>query len=303
MDSLFRSIDISKISSEPLNSILNGIGIWVNDIIADEIYEGNFDIIDQMELEASLLILSLIWDNSDDGVKKSLFEEILDELPNAINEECKSKISRLHSSVRVFIGNRLLYYKEQVKEMFHQRDNEVEGWYKVIINVIYLIREEPICPVDETNIQSKDYLYFEMDDNNSFLPFIDNIITIVKKIISELPYIEYEKTVIRYMDNFKTSYGEKKYLEILEKVLSSDRSKRFINNIDHVSIIPTEKDIIGCVMSIPYFYLAKKETIGMGGVFLINMWYFLVIKNKKYVSEEVLTKVLNNVLKKSHQML
>jgi hypothetical protein len=80
-------------------------------------------------------------------------------------------------------------------------------------------------------------------------------------------------TIQIFKDNYIYHHGEKKALEVLNTVESSDRIFRFINEASKDNQVPSSKTIELLMNSVSYFMLSRAETLCLGGLFTYKLWY------------------------------
>jgi hypothetical protein len=84
--------------------------------------------------------------------------------------------------------------------------------------------------------------------------------------------LEPEVLPMLFLEQYQFEFGEKKSLEIAEKIQSSEKVFLYINQMLMAKLNPAPKDLILLMNSIPYFMFAKEETLCLGGLIVLSKW-------------------------------
>jgi len=115
--------------------------------------------------------------------------------------------------------------------------------------------------------------------------------------------MEYENLIESFTNDFIREFGERKYFKILDKVNNSRSVRNTIEQFNELQIIPGNTDIVATIMNIPFFMLANKMTIAMGGVILIDLWNKKINNNGEIADDFEVVTLYYNVLRKCGQMI
>lgn len=89
---------------------------------------------------------------------------------------------------------------------------------------------------------------------------------------SHLIFFSSEDLIVLYLGLYNQEYGNKKGVEILSKIQSSNKISEFITRLRIEKLSPGNDGFITIVNSIPYFLFSKGETLGYGSLFAIQQW-------------------------------
>jgi len=81
-----------------------------------------------------------------------------------------------------------------------------------------------------------------------------------------------EALASQFMEQYKYEYGEKKVIEIIRKVESSDKVNEYLYNILSGNIKPSAKGLETLMNTISYFMFSKEETLCLGGLVTFILW-------------------------------
>lgn len=113
----------------------------------------------------------------------------------------------------------------------------------------------------------------------------------------------YEEKLEWYMQKYILDYGQKKFLAITEKLLTSNSVRRFLINEAAVNSPPTYLDIVSTVMNVPYFGFGKKTTVAMASLMLLQTWNEEINKKKLLLHDLELCLLFDQIEKKCMGML
>lgn len=113
----------------------------------------------------------------------------------------------------------------------------------------------------------------------------------------------YEQKVGTYMEEYILEYGQRKFLKIMEKLLTSNSVRQFLLASRLATLPPLHTDIIGTVMNILYFGLSRKTTVAIASIMLLQTWSEEVNKQRGFLEEEELSMLFDMILKKCLKMM
>ena len=88
----------------------------------------------------------------------------------------------------------------------------------------------------------------------------------------DLRFFTPEDMIIFFLGLYNKEYGDAKGLEVISKVINSNKIQNFINRLRSERLNPGEDGFITVVNSIPYFLFSKSETLGYGTLCAIHKW-------------------------------
>lgn len=263
--------------------------------------------IEQSGIEMILLVLSvksLLMEEKGESTDE-LWNVILDELPLAISHQLEEDIIEAHCSIRVFFGERMIFYKQEFEGLLHERDkNENDKWVYGVSDCAYIAIGEPLS--DSGRIGYEDLMEFSqfvMSEENLHLPFITKVLNIASGTNSANQFESYNSLIKGYLDKYQRESGEIKYKQILTAVLSSNKSQKALVLLGTNQSIPSAVDIISIVMSLTYFLFAKKSTIAVGSVILLHTWHTEINLKQDILNDNELSELFVEVVQKSMKMM
>jgi hypothetical protein len=78
-------------------------------------------------------------------------------------------------------------------------------------------------------------------------------------------------------------FGQRKYLKIESKVKGSKKIQKLLYLCQ--SVAPNKNDFYQCVMEMPYFMIAKADTILIGEIIAFEIWHNTVNKDFNYLDK------------------
>lgn len=81
-----------------------------------------------------------------------------------------------------------------------------------------------------------------------------------------------ESTFRVFRAYYISKYGNEKYEALFNKVATSDKFSRLFGESIRMRIVPTVKDYISTIATIPYFLFAKDETRALGVLIALRLW-------------------------------
>jgi hypothetical protein len=257
--------------------------------------------------EAILLILginSLYLDNSDDEAELNFLKLVIEELPLAISPELEQEILDKGNELGVFIGERLMYYKEEMSGLLYGRENDDE-WYYKIKNVAYLVIGKPLANPSTIAVKKLEEFDREiMRADNLHRIFVEKVLSIAttKPFKVFHSFRVYDQSIASYLDKYQREFGEVKYKQILTAVLSANKVQKALILMDTKHFIPSAVDIIATVMSLTYFLFAKKTTIAIGSVIFLHTWHTTTNLKYQTLNDDKLTALFVEVIQRSMKM-
>ena len=73
-----------------------------------------------------------------------------------------------------------------------------------------------------------------------------------------------------YSERYVYEFGEKKLIEVVSKIMDSDKAKNLMSQCYRLGLFPTSKEVTGHINTIPYFLFAKAETLCLGSLTVIG---------------------------------
>ena len=81
-----------------------------------------------------------------------------------------------------------------------------------------------------------------------------------------------ESVIESFPANYAREYGDRKLRKVASKVESSLGVEKYLSKLNNSNSIPHFNNIITTVMNMPYFMVAKKETVAVASIILLKMW-------------------------------
>lgn len=109
----------------------------------------------------------------------------------------------------------------------------------------------------------------------------------------DLPFKDiFEIFLKRYVNDF----GEVKAREVLMKVNSSKKINALLDKIYFANVTPTSMDIIATLNAISYFVFSKGETLCLGSLTTVRLWFESVDKDNSSTSAEMFSKLAADII-------
>ena len=112
----------------------------------------------------------------------------------------------------------------------------------------------------------------------------------------------FEELVESFTNDYITEFGERTLRKIDKKLDNSRSVRRYLIKLQEINVEPLGKDLVICVMNMPYFMVAKRETVAMGAVLLLLKWNNLLNENNRLASDFVLQEIFKSVLFNSRDL-
>ena len=77
---------------------------------------------------------------------------------------------------------------------------------------------------------------------------------------------------IALVHDYIKEYGRRHFGQIVNKVEKSNSVRRYLIKIQEINMPPLCDDLIATIMNMPYFMIAKKETVAVASILLLQKW-------------------------------
>jgi hypothetical protein len=113
----------------------------------------------------------------------------------------------------------------------------------------------------------------------------------------------YSDVIGSFTEGYIREYGERKLRKISSKINESNGVMKYLVKLQEVNTSPLCDDIIATVMNMPYFMVAKKETVAIASIILLEMWNDKINLDNKLLSDSGLETLARRILRSCGEML
>jgi hypothetical protein len=106
-----------------------------------------------------------------------------------------------------------------------------------------------------------------------------------------------------FTEGYIREYGERKLRKISSKIHESNGVLKYLVKLQEVNTPPLCDDLIATVMNMPYFMVAKKETVAVASLILLEMWNDKINLDNKLLIESELDSLARRILRNCGEML
>jgi hypothetical protein len=106
-----------------------------------------------------------------------------------------------------------------------------------------------------------------------------------------------------FTEDFIKEFGEIKLRKVTSKIENSSIVMNYLVKLQEINTSPYFEDITATVMKIPYFMFAKKETIAMASLVVLDIWNRRLNLNNMHLSDYEFESLVIKVLRNFHDMV
>ncbi len=100
-----------------------------------------------------------------------------------------------------------------------------------------------------------------------------------------------------FTEDYIREYGERHFRKIYKKVENSRSVNNYLIKLQEINFAPYHKDLIVTIMNMPYFMVAKRETVAMASILLLLKWDKMLNRNNKLADDNDLEMILKDILR------
>lgn len=105
-----------------------------------------------------------------------------------------------------------------------------------------------------------------------------------------------------FIEDFAREYGERRVRKVVSKVDDSRKIRNYFIKLQEIRLPPHPKDIVVTIMSIPFFAVANKYTVGLACVYLLMKWNEDFNDEGSIASDSELERIFRGIMAELRQM-
>lgn len=90
--------------------------------------------------------------------------------------------------------------------------------------------------------------------------------------IRKLDHLDYEEIIEHVIDSYTKEFGERKFLKVYKKVMTSNKISGLIGKVKYKGLPPGSKDFLYCLNEIPFFMIASGQTQAVAALIALQRW-------------------------------
>jgi len=106
----------------------------------------------------------------------------------------------------------------------------------------------------------------------------------------------FKNLVESFTEDYIREYGERHFRKINKKVENSGSVKKYLIKLQEINFAPYYKELIITIMNMPFFMVAKRETVAMASILLLLKWDDMLNKNNRLADDNDLEIIFRNIL-------